>query len=423
MGKSFELFRGYLATQLNYIPAMCVVFAFYFGILKKEPTMWKYIVLSVLPFVFYLIRYFIKNMPGFFACHLVIVVLPYFLAGNLVEKIIFVLMSLIFCGVSIYFKLTRPFPEDGVLYVAMTCILAFVSYIFSVSGMGANVARAIAVLAILYVVIFLIYEYITGYINYIKNNEVSNQSIPKEHIFKTSISALAGFVMLFVGFAALLANKKAMTGWIDKIGEWIERFLKWLFSFAPEAMEQGRGESAQNVQDPYKLVEVLEREKQIPPEVNEMIGNIVTIGAYIISIVVVLLFAYAIFRAIVAAFKVKREDNEEEVVLVREKVTKVRQKNTENKVSERQFSKEKKIRKMYEDLVFRKNLGPKPDKAEKQLVTNRLKHQTPKEQCRYLNSGEVIRRMYEKARYSGEEVSKDDVKAMKEICTLESKSR
>ena len=115
--------------------------------------------------------------------------------------------------------------------------------------------------------------------------------------------------------------------------------------------------------------------------------------------------------------------NEEEVVLVREKVTKVRQKNTENKVSERQFSKEKKIRKMYEDLVFRKNLGPKPDKAEKQLVTNRLKHQTPKEQCRYLNSGEVIRRMYEKARYSGEEVSKDDVKAMKEICTLESKSR
>ena len=154
-----------------------------------------------------------------------------------------------------------------------------------------------------------------------------------------------------------------------------------------------------------------------------MIGNIVTVGAYLISIFAVLLLAYVIFRAIVAAFKVKREENEEEVVLVKEKVTKVRQKNTGNKVSERQFSKEKKIRKMYEDLVFRKNLGPKPDKAEKQLVTNRLKHQTPKEQCRYLNSGEVIRRMYEKARYSGDEVSKEDVKAMKEICTLESKSR
>ena len=36
-------------------------------------------------------------------------------------------------------------------------------------------------------------------------------------------------------------------------------------------------------------------------------------------------------------------------------------------------------------------------------------------------SGEAIRRMYEKARYSGQEMTKDDVRAMKEICTLEAK--
>ena len=56
MGKSLELIRGFLTTQLNYIPALCIVFAIYFGILKKEPVMWKYALLALLPFGFYLIR-------------------------------------------------------------------------------------------------------------------------------------------------------------------------------------------------------------------------------------------------------------------------------------------------------------------------------------------------------------------------------
>ena len=154
---------------------------------------------------------------------------------------------------------------------------------------------------------------------------------------------------------------------------------------------------------------------------TEAVGNIVTVGAYIIAVVVVLTLAYAIFRAIVAAFKVKHEENEEEIVLVKEKITKINKKEREKKVKENQFSKDKKIRKMYEDIVWKKNLGPKPDKNEKAIVANRLSHQTPKEQCRYLLSGEAIRRMYEKARYSGQEMTKDDVRAMKEICTLEAK--
>ena len=96
-------------------------------------------------------------------------------------------------------------------------------------------------------------------------------------------------------------------------------------------------------------------------------------------------------------------------------------KEREKKTRENAFSKDKKVRKMYEDLVWKKNLGPKPDKNEKALVANRLKHQTPKEQCKYLVSGEAIRRMYEKARYSGEEITKEDVRAMKEVCSLEVK--
>jgi hypothetical protein len=166
--------------------------------------MWKLALLAILPFGFYLIRRFVKNIIGFFAMHLIWAVWPFLIATNLAEKIIFLIMTVVYFAISVYFKVTRPVPEDGVLFVAMTAILAILAYFFSASGSGQTKALNIAILAIVYVVYFLIHEYMTGYINYIRNNEVSNQSIPKKHILKTSVSALIGFTTLFVGFSLLL---------------------------------------------------------------------------------------------------------------------------------------------------------------------------------------------------------------------------
>ena len=423
MSKSLETVRGFLATQLNYIPALFIVFAIYFGILKQEPTMWKFAVLAVFPFGFYLIRVYVTKMTLFFILHLGWAVLPYFLAQNIAELIIFILFGVIFFGVSVYFKMTRPVPEDGVLFVAMTSILAIVAYFSAMAGSGEKAAGSIAALAIVYVVYYMIFEYMTGYINYIRNNEVSNQSIPKKHIFKTSASTLVGFLTLFVGFALLLVKGNLFADLIYKIGDLIKRFIIWLLSFAPEAMEQGTPEEGAEAYDTmYEMAENVEPVYELPPEILELIDRIVTVGAYIIFGVAILLVTYALFRAVIEAFKVKRGENEEEVVLVKAKVTKVQRTKAEKKVREKQFSKEKKIRKMYEDLVWKKNIGPKADKAEKNIVATRLKYQTPKEQCRYLNSQEAIRRMYEKARYSDGEITRDDVRQMKEICALEGKS-
>lgn len=424
MGKRLEIIKGFLATQLNYIPAVCIVFTIYFGILKVEPVIWKFALFAVLPFGFYLIRVLVKNIILFFILHLGWVVWPFFIAESITEKVVFVLLAAVFLAVSVYFKMTRSMPEDGVLFVAMTAILMIVAYFVSQSGSGEKAAGYVALLAIIYVVYYMTYEYLDGYINYIKNNEVSNQSIPKQHIFKTSVSTLVGFVTLFVGFALLLVKANWLSGLIGKIGNLIKRFIIWLLSFAPEAMEQGTSmDESEMIEQTYEMGENVQSIYHLPPEIVELIDKIVTIGAYIIFGTFIILITYALFRAVIAAFKIKRDDNEEEVVLVKEKVTKIKQKKPELKEREKQSSKDKKIRKMYEELVWKKNLGPKADKNEKKIVANRLKYQTPQEQCRYLVSGEAIRRMYEKARYSGGEITKNDVRAMKEICTLETKSR
>lgn len=423
MNKSLEMIKGFLATQLNYIPILLAVLILHYGIIKKEPTMWKYALLSLLPFVFYLIRLYVKQIVVFFILHAGVMILPYFLAQNVTETVFFILLGLIFCIISCYFKVAKQWVEDGVLFPAMTCIIAIISYFVALNRGGGKKAGMIVAMSIVYIVYYIIRQYIQGYVDYIKNNAISNQNIPHKHIFRTSLSALVGFLTLFVGFATLLANLNIFSDLIQKIGRLIERFMIWLLKFVPEPMEQAEKteEASEHMEYLETMGEKVDSVNKLPPEIVELINNIVTIGAYVIMGIFILIITYAIFMAIVAAFKVKRDDNEEEVVLVKEKTEKLRLQKTAVSPRESRFSKDKKIRKMYEDLIYKTALKYKKNSMEKNDVIYKLKHQTPKEQCYNLKSNEVIRRLYEETRYSNKEVTKDDVRRMKELCLLEGK--
>ena len=423
MNNKLEMVKGFLATQLNYIPAVFVVYIIYFGILKQEPVMWKYIVPAVLPFIFYCIRVYVKNMILFFILHIGVMILPQFLAGNIAEFVFLILFGIVFGAVSIYFKVAMQRIEDGILFPAMTCIIAIISYFVAVSFGGERKAGKIVLFSIIYIVYYIIHQYIQGYNDYIKNNEVSNQNIPKQHIFKTSLSALVGFLGLFVGFAVLLAKGNLLADLIYKIGDLIERFMIWLLGFAPKGMEQAGKVEDEAVHMEYleNMGENIEPVRRLSPEMVELINKIVTIGAYIIFGTFILLFTYALFKAVIEAFKVKRDENEEEVVLVKDKVTKVKRNKEISREKENYFAKDRKIRKMYEDLVWKTELKYKKDFMEKKTLAEQLKYRTPKEQCHNLRSPEIIRRMYEEARYSNREITKDDVRRMKELCLLEGK--
>lgn len=423
MKKYLETATGFLASQLNYIPILFVVLTVYLGILKLQPNMGKFLLLGLLPFGFYLIRAYANNLVVFFGLHLFWAALPYLLAENVTEKVFYILLAIVFFAISVYFRVAKHQKEDSILFVAMTCILAVVAYFSAVLGRVPKGDEIIVTLAIVYVIFYMLYQYIKGYLSYIKNNEVSNQNIPKTHIFKTSFSALIGFLTLFTGFALLLVKGNFFADLIYKIGDLIKRFIIWLLSFAPDAMELGKAEEEKEeaFETMYEMGENVEPVYHLPPEIIELIDNIVTIGAYVIFSVFILLITYALFRAIIEAFKIKREENEEEIVLVKEKVTRLEKKTKSKKEKEKVFRADKKIRKMYEDLIVKKTVAGRTDKKERQAVLKKLHYQTPKEQCRDVGGKEFIRSLYEKARYSSEEISKEEVKQMKEMILLESK--
>lgn len=422
MKKYLQTAVGFLASQLNYIPILLVILTVYLGILKLQPNMGKFLLLGLLPFGFYLIRAYANHMVVFFGLHFVWAALPYFLAENVTEKAFYLLMSIVFFAISVYFRVAKHQKEDLILFAAMTCILAVIAYFSAVSGQVENGDEIIVTLAIVYIIFYMLYQYIKGYLSYIENNEVSNQNIPKAHIFKTSFSTLIGFLTLFVGFALLLVKGNFLADLIYKIGDLLKRFLIWLLSHAPEAMEQGTPEEESGaVETMYEMGENVEPVYELPPEIVELIDNIVTIGAYVICGVFIIIITYALFRTIIAAFRIKREGNEEEIVLVKEKVTRLERKAKPKKEKEKVFRADKKIRKMYEDLIVKKTVAGRTDKKERQAILKKLHYQTPKEQCRDVGGREFIRSLYEKARYSSKEISKEEVKQMKEMILLESK--
>ncbi len=419
-----EIISGFLAVWLNYIPVLLVTLCLYAVVLKVEPSIFKLLVLGLLPCGFYLIRYFELNIVAYFGLHILGVVGSYFLGNTLEQKIIYTIIGILFFGLSLYAKVGKKQAEDAILFAAMAFLIAFISYFVILSNVGEKDVNLVVGLVVIYIIFYLLYQHIKGFLDYIRNNEVSTKNIPKKHIFFTGFGSMAGFLFLFGGFAFLIAKGNFLADIIYKIKALLERFLIWLLSLAPDGIEQGyKVEEVEEVEETTQMLEGLSEQveptNQLSEEMIELIDNIVTLGAYLISTVAILLIGYLIIRAIFAAFKVKREKNEEEIVLPKNKVTKLQRKTKIKKEKTKQFSKEKKIRKLYEELIVKKTIEGTYDKYEKKKLVDNLKYQTPEKQCDVIKEKEKsqeIKEMYEKVRYSGKEATKEDLRQMKDWC-------
>lgn len=419
-----EIISGFLVVWLNYIPVLLVTLCLYAVVLKVEPSIFKLLVLGLLPCGFYLIRYFELNIVAYLGLHILGVVGSYLLGNTLEQKIIYTIIGVLFFGLSLYAKVGKKQAEDVILFATMAFLIAFISYFAILSNVGEKDANLVVLFVIIYIIFYLLYQHIKGFLDYIRNNEVSTKNIPKKHIFFTGFGSMAGFLFLFAGFAFLIAKGNFLADIIYKIKALLEKFVIWLLSLAPDGIEQGyKVEEVEEVEETTRMLdglsEQVEPTNQLSEEMVELIDNIVTIGAYLISTVAILLIGYLIIRAIFAAFKIKREKNEEEIVLPKDTVAKLQKRVKVQKDNVKQFSKEKKIRKLYEDLIVKKTLEGQYDRHEKKKLVENLKYQTPKVQCGVINEkqkSEEIKELYEKVRYSGKEATKEDLRQMKDLC-------
>lgn len=419
-----EIIKGFLAALLNILPILFCVCILYSGILKQEPVWWKYAVISILPCLFFLIRYLDIQKAGFFLLHVLLMTGCFFFANTLDVKIVFSFIVIIFFILSIYTKVVKKQPEEMILFPAMTFLFAFISYFTTASTFGEKGYQKIVMLTITYVILYFSYQYLNGFLDYLRNNEVSTKNIPRKSIFLTGVSAMAGFLVLFLGMAFLLARGNYFAGGLSKIKERIKQFFIWLLGFAPEGMESGTAleETAEEIEYLENFAQDTENVTHLPESVIKAIDYFVTIGAYVICMTAILLVSVMVIKAVCAAFREKKEKTKDNELAPKDKVTKMKRKAGKEKVKKelQQFSKEKKIRKLYVDLIIKKNVVK--DKQERKAKLKGLKYQTPKEQCSQLERKNNICSLYEKARYSGKEVTKDDVKRMKEYCLAEGKN-
>ena len=73
-------------------------------------------------------------------------------------------------------------------------------------------------------------------------------------------------------------------------------------------------------------------------------------------------------------------------------------------------------------MIVKKTIQGKSDKHERKALLTGLKYKTPLQQCDSVQEKETIHILYEKARYSGKEITKEDLRQMRTACIKEGKN-
>ncbi len=416
--KVLEIISGIFATFLNYIPVLLAVMSLYYGVFKREPNFVELMLLVLVPCGFYVIRYLKVNVWMFFSLHILLTVVVFCLSEGLVQKIVYTLVAGLFFFLSAYFTITKHQVEESILFVAMTVIITFISYFVVSSQGGQEAGQIVAFLGTLYALIYLGYLFLHGFLDYVRNNAVSTKNIPEKQILFTGTASLSGFLFLFGAMAFLVIKGNFFADLIYKLIKLVEKFLIWLLRKAPEGMEQGTAdEMVEEIPDIMEgMGEAEQAVSSLPENVVEIINNVVTIGAYCIIVAFILGVAVALIKAIFAAFKVNAAKNEKETIVPKETVTKIQRKEKQKKEKRTQFSRERKIRRMYQQLIVKKSIEGEHNKERKSNLIKALYYQTPSKHCERVKNSVEVKEMYEKVRYSGIEPTKEDLHRMKDMC-------
>ena len=420
--KKIIIINDFLATLLNYIPAAMFIIAVYSGVLKDTPNMWKLLLLAIVPFLYYLVRKYCYFFPLFLLLHLFTLGACILFGNNLAEKIIYGMIGGIFFVVSFAIKLKKEQPEDIPLFASMAVVVLLLSYFFQAAGGGPDQSMALVQYMLFYIGIYLLHHYLTGYLAYIKNNEVSTENIPQKRILASGGSIVAGYTFLSVAVCALIGSGNYLSDFTHWLKDMFRRFMMWLLSFAPDGMEQAKQvteETAGDVQ--YDIME------QMPPgDMNPILAEIIDKIVIIVTVLIVLAavgaVTYLLVSAIQNAFQMKKENNEEiEIISPKEKKERIRRvKNTKTKEKGRNLSKDRKIRRLYETTIKAAVNRQAATEEAAEKIRKSLKYQTAEEQVKSQfddkEEAETFRELYEWARYSNVAVTTGQVKQMKEIC-------
>ncbi|MCD7862897.1 MAG: DUF4129 domain-containing protein [Lachnospiraceae bacterium] len=402
--RTIQIVRAVLASQMNYwiffTLAMTVIGVAGGG----KPQMWRWALLCLMPFMF---LYF-RLRQNFFFC----------LAGHLLTAVLFggllfdnsihgVILLLFVIGFFIYSFVMRANPKD-VLGAPVHPVFAVV---LAAAGLFLNNAQGQSGLTLYYLVpalgflgLYFIYIYMENFSSFLVVNDSSAGRIPQGEIFRCGIFLVSAFSIGSVGLMVLFSQTSILSDLLKVIRTVLVWILRFLFrnneetevadTVAEEVSDSSDGLYGLEGGEPGWFWEVLERIVLVL-----LVAGLIALAVY--GLYRLAKFLYARFSDVALP-----EGQDQEIRTDRREKCGVEKSEKSGRARVFGFlSAGERIRRIYKKEVWngRRVLVEEGDAAE------HLRGMTARECGRRLQKQDLSA-VYEKARYSGEACTAEDVK-------------
>lgn len=263
------------------------------------------------------------------------------------------------------------------------------------------------VITFVYIIGYFVYYFIQQFLQFLQLNKNTASNIPIQDIFRNGI----GLTVLFSVCSSVILLLSANIDWfksiMDHIWVGIQAFLHFIFS-GLESYAQPQGKP----QIPEMKPELgdVEAGEIILEQNSELFRNIILVIGFVAAVMGIIFVGYYVYYLIKDFEGLKRKKKGKEVLPENEDVREYCgiEKKSQRKAGGFIFrNNREKIRRIYQKKVLKKKNEIIGEQEQQQL-----KYLTAKECCDRL-SEQQLKLVYEKARYSEEVISAEDVRLAK----------
>ncbi|MCH5344258.1 MAG: hypothetical protein J1E64_09475 [Acetatifactor sp.] len=412
--------REFFVTQLNHW-ALLPIALLLFGVTQnisecEEPNMWIWLAMGFLPFAFYFLRVFMHRFFFLLGGHLVVLVLLAFLLSFMISpaRMIYLFMGICYTIYSVVLRLRKNDFLDAKVVMPLAVGISAVSAFF-LRYMGHSKWDSLLLLALIAVFgLYFFTSYLESYLHFLIVNESSTGHIPEREILISGSRLMGIFVLSSMAILFLASHLEWLEVIVSLLREGIFVVLRLILLFLPKwesdtppmesaPISEGAGMALSESGEPFFLWSVLET------------LFIIAILCGLVALIIWLLIRLVRFirERMKWGRRIYTPQVWESVYDVREKCALEKKKKEEEHSLFFRMSVRERIRRLYRNHI--KNVSGRLSRAPEHRETSDPALRTAREWGTIL-SEEELAPLYEKARYSSENVTVEELRRMKEVC-------
>lgn len=412
MSKQINHWR--IAIYLIQSVLLTLIVYFYLGEIFDNDSNRNYISIALIIFIIvadYLSRAYITNIFIFFLVHLLFIGSTILIPYSITDKILTSIISLMFFILSIVFWKSEEKKNDVNVFEIPLGILAFVVpvYIHCSLYYSSFIIWYVYISAVLFLVLCLL----RSYLNKLRIQLLSNNSYTAalQHSFKANFYLInvfnAGLILVFTCINIIYSDKIS-----SSIAKFFKFIAKFILGFLPTNSDKKVIEETTSFLDETVSVD-FNSETILPPEKTHSSGAIFDYLVKLLIIAIIAGIAYALYKFIMEFLHRNRTTDD----IVEKLSEKDYIGSTRKSVSDHNhfsfFSVKDRIRKIYKHTV---NSCIKKDakvRIRKSFTPDEIENTITKAEVAKEDNMKVLTDLYEKARYSNLEMTKEDVSKAK----------